>query len=158
MLWSIISHFIRQHEVFRVFISYGASIVAEWTGILQWILGDRSGSWMSFLTRHTLEEASSYSEAKKWLSNTKMLAPAYFIIGGNKTGQVSIWRYIRRLFILLNVWITCKRWTENRRNVSGVHDAVSCRLNFWYTLRFFCGNEWIMFYADFQWRLVRMCC
>jgi acid ceramidase len=44
---------------------------------------------MSFLTRHTLEAATSYDEAKKWLSDTKMLAPAYFILGGNKTGQVS---------------------------------------------------------------------
>ena len=44
---------------------------------------------MSFLTRHTLEDATSYSEAKKWLSETKMLAPAYFILGGNQSGEVT---------------------------------------------------------------------
>jgi len=59
-------------------------------GILKWILGDRSSTWMSFLTRHTMEEASSYIEAKKWLSSTEMLAPAYFILGGNKSGNTCI--------------------------------------------------------------------
>ena len=59
------------------------------SGIIKWILGDRTSQWMSFLTRHTLEYAKSYSEAKEKLSNTPMLAPAYYILGGNKSGEVA---------------------------------------------------------------------
>lgn len=59
------------------------------TGIIKWILGDRSATWMSFLTRHTLEDATSYKQARQWLSDTKMLAPAYFILGGNSSNEVS---------------------------------------------------------------------
>ena len=43
---------------------------------------------MSFLTRSVLETATGYEEAKTMLKDTKLLAPAYFILGGNKTGQV----------------------------------------------------------------------
>ena len=43
---------------------------------------------MGFLTRDTLQYADSYVEATKNLTMTKMLAPAYFIVGGNTTGQV----------------------------------------------------------------------
>ena len=57
-------------------------------GILKWIIGDRSAKWMGFLTREVLETAQSYSEAKARLANTPMLAPAYFILGGNKSSEV----------------------------------------------------------------------
>ena len=57
-------------------------------GIIEWILGIRTGQWMGFLTRETLQYANSYEDAKKNLTMTKMLAPAYFIVGGNTTGQV----------------------------------------------------------------------
>ncbi|MGH0121314.1 UNVERIFIED_CONTAM: hypothetical protein FKN15_070375 [Acipenser sinensis] len=56
-------------------------------GLLEWILGRRDGMWMSFLTRSVLENATSYDDSKNQLSKTKMLAPAYFILGGNKSGQ-----------------------------------------------------------------------
>ncbi|XP_076877419.1 N-acylsphingosine amidohydrolase (acid ceramidase) 1a [Brachyhypopomus gauderio] len=56
-------------------------------GILEWIFGQRDGMWMSFLTRRVLENATSYEDAKKQLAMTKLLAPAYFILGGNRTGQ-----------------------------------------------------------------------
>ncbi|KAK3507373.1 hypothetical protein QTP70_014894 [Hemibagrus guttatus] len=46
--------------------------------------------WMSFLTRSVLENATSYAEAKTLLSDTKLLAPAYFILGGNRSGEASI--------------------------------------------------------------------
>ena len=58
-------------------------------GIMKWLAGDRSATWMGFLTRHVLEDAPSFNEAKKWLSQTKMLAPAYFILGGNNSADVS---------------------------------------------------------------------
>lgn len=56
-------------------------------GVLEWILGIRTGKWMGFLTRETMEKAGSYQEAVAMLSQTEMLAPAYFIVGGNKSGE-----------------------------------------------------------------------
>lgn len=58
-------------------------------GVIEWILGIRTGKWMGFLTRETMEKAGSYQEAVAMLSQTEMLAPAYFIVGGNKSGEVS---------------------------------------------------------------------
>jgi len=60
----------------------------NFVGIFKWLIGDRSGSWMSFLTRRTLEHATSYEQAKHLLTNTTMLAPAYFILGGTKSREV----------------------------------------------------------------------
>ncbi|XP_061626519.1 acid ceramidase isoform X1 [Phyllopteryx taeniolatus] len=63
------------------------SLDGGYIGILEWILGKRDGIWMSFLTRSVLENATSYEDAKFGLAQTKLLAPAYFILGGNRTGQ-----------------------------------------------------------------------
>ncbi|XP_072108730.1 acid ceramidase [Mobula birostris] len=63
------------------------SIDGGYIGIIEWILGKRSGMWMSFLTRSVLENATSYTQAKNRLANTEMLAPAYFILGGNQSGE-----------------------------------------------------------------------
>ena len=58
-------------------------------GIAKWIAeGKEAGSWMGFLTRATMETAQSYDQAQNMLSKTKLLAPAYFILGGNSSGQV----------------------------------------------------------------------
>jgi len=57
-------------------------------GIIKWLLGDHSGSWMSFLTRQTLEDATSYQQAKHLLTNTTLIAPVYFILGGTKPDEV----------------------------------------------------------------------
>ena len=46
---------------------------------------------MGFLTRETMENAQSFQEAKTMLSGSEMLAPAYFILGGNKSGEVGLW-------------------------------------------------------------------
>jgi len=59
-------------------------------GILKWIEGDHSGHWLGFLTRDVMENATSFQEAFNLLSNTKMLAPAYFILGGNSSSQGAI--------------------------------------------------------------------
>ncbi|XP_006015936.1 acid ceramidase [Alligator sinensis] len=63
------------------------SIDGGYLGILEWILGKRDGMWMGFLTRTVLENSTSYEEAKEKLAKTRLLAPAYFILGGNKSGQ-----------------------------------------------------------------------
>ena len=42
---------------------------------------------MGFLTRDVMEKANSYSEAKHILMTQELLAPAYYILGGNSTGE-----------------------------------------------------------------------
>ncbi|XP_036439435.1 LOW QUALITY PROTEIN: N-acylsphingosine amidohydrolase (acid ceramidase) 1b [Colossoma macropomum] len=77
-------------HVFTLTMNERFSLNGGYIGILEWILGKRDGMWMSFLTRSVLENATSYAEAKKLLSDTKLLAPAYFILGGNQTGEACI--------------------------------------------------------------------
>ena len=67
-------------------------------------MGDRSGSWMSFLTRHTLEDATSYQQAKHLLVNTTLLAPAYFILGGTKAHEV-IYGMVNPLTPTVAIWV-----------------------------------------------------
>lgn len=60
-------------------------------GIIEWLReGAKAGSWMGFLTRQTMETAHSYQEAQNMLAKTRMLAPAYFILGGNSSGQACV--------------------------------------------------------------------
>jgi len=59
-------------------------------GLLEWIEGDHSGHWLGFLTRQVMENSTSFDEAFQALSTTKMLAPAYFILGGNSSSQGAI--------------------------------------------------------------------
>ncbi|XP_062864953.1 acid ceramidase [Trichomycterus rosablanca] len=80
---------IRPH-LFTLTMNERFSLDGGYIGILEWILGKRDGMWMSFLTRSVLENATSYTEAKKLLSDTKLLAPAYFILGGNQSGEACI--------------------------------------------------------------------
>uniref|UniRef100_A0A8C4IGX2 Acid ceramidase n=1 Tax=Dicentrarchus labrax TaxID=13489 RepID=A0A8C4IGX2_DICLA len=69
------------------------------------------GMWMSFLTRSVLENANSYEEAKALLAQTKLLAPAYFILGGNRTGQGCIITRSRLLSIdILEIDLKLGRW------------------------------------------------
>uniref|UniRef100_A0A7N6BF93 Acid ceramidase n=1 Tax=Anabas testudineus TaxID=64144 RepID=A0A7N6BF93_ANATE len=80
------------------------SLDGGYIGILEWIMGQRDGMWMSFLTRSVLENANSYEEAKKHLAQTKMLAPAYFILGGNQTQQGCIITRSREIDLKLGRW------------------------------------------------------
>jgi len=52
-------------------------------------MGDRSDSWVSFLARQMLEDATSYEKAKLLLTNTTVLAPVYFILGGSESHEVN---------------------------------------------------------------------
>ncbi|XP_032474229.1 acid ceramidase isoform X1 [Phocoena sinus] len=56
-------------------------------GVIEWILGKKDAKWIGFIIRSVLENSTSYEEAKTILTNTKVLAPAYFILGGNKSGE-----------------------------------------------------------------------
>ncbi|KAM4604385.1 acid ceramidase [Polymixia lowei] len=78
------------------------SLDGGYIGILEWILGKRDGMWMSFLTRSVLENSTSYEDAKNRLALTKLLAPAYFILGGNKTGQGCV--ITRSRVLSLDIW------------------------------------------------------
>ncbi|CAH1276126.1 ASAH1 [Branchiostoma lanceolatum] len=66
------------------------SLDGGYVGIIEWILGDHSSSWMAFLTRETLEHATSFEEAETMLTNKPLVAPAYFILGGTKSGEGAI--------------------------------------------------------------------
>ncbi|XP_022106266.1 acid ceramidase-like isoform X2 [Acanthaster planci] len=59
-------------------------------GFLQWIMGRRSEQWTGFFMRDTLMEATDYATTKTRVVNAKLMAPAYIILGGTKTGEGSI--------------------------------------------------------------------
>ncbi|KAM6972189.1 acid ceramidase [Aplochiton taeniatus] len=87
------------------------SLDGGYIGILEWILGKRDGMWMSFLTRSVLENSTSYEEAKTSLVQTKLLAPAYFILGGNQTGQGCVITRARVLSLdILEIDLKQGRW------------------------------------------------
>ncbi|XP_065884500.1 acid ceramidase-like [Dysidea avara] len=86
--------------VFTLTMNERFTVDGGYIGLLEWVLGKRSGHWMSFLTRNTLSNADSFSEAVNMLANTEMLAPAYFILGGVAEGAV-ITRAIEKS---LDIW------------------------------------------------------
>ena len=69
-------------------------------GIIKWLLGDHSGSWVSFLTHQTLEVATSYQQAKHMLTNTVVVAPVYFILGGTIPSEVNYFLYMAGVWSL----------------------------------------------------------
>uniref|UniRef100_A0A8C0J223 Acid ceramidase n=1 Tax=Chelonoidis abingdonii TaxID=106734 RepID=A0A8C0J223_CHEAB len=73
--------------IFTLTMNERFSLDGGYIGIFEWILGRRDGMWMGFLTRTVLENGTSYQEAKDQLVKTRLLAPAYFILGGNKSGE-----------------------------------------------------------------------
>ncbi|XP_062244508.1 acid ceramidase [Platichthys flesus] len=98
-------------QTFTLTMNERFSLDGGYIGILEWVLGQRDGMWMSFLTRSVLENANSYEEAKTRLATTKLLAPAYFILGGNQTGQGCIITRSRELNIdLLELDLKQNRW------------------------------------------------
>jgi hypothetical protein len=54
---------------------------------LLYALLDRQATPLSMLTRDVMENATSFEDAVKRLSNTDMIAPAYFIVGGVKPDE-----------------------------------------------------------------------
>uniref|UniRef100_A0A667WM00 Acid ceramidase n=1 Tax=Myripristis murdjan TaxID=586833 RepID=A0A667WM00_9TELE len=89
-------------HIFTLTMNERFSLDGGYIGILEWILGKRDGMWMSFLTRSVLENATSYEDAKNRLAQTKLLAPAYFILGGNQTGQGCV--ITRSRVLSLDIW------------------------------------------------------
>ena len=64
------------------------SLDGGFVGIIRWLMGDRTARWAGFLMREVLDQAPGYSEALATLTTTKLLAPVYFILGGNTSEQV----------------------------------------------------------------------
>ncbi|XP_028401379.1 acid ceramidase-like [Dendronephthya gigantea] len=56
-------------------------------GLLEWIMGERDSHWTTFLVRNVLDSGVGFDDAEKLLSNTKTLAPCYYLLGGNSSGQ-----------------------------------------------------------------------
>ncbi|KAM6149839.1 acid ceramidase [Erethizon dorsatum] len=63
------------------------SMNGGYLGLLEWIMGKKDATWIGFITRSVLENGTSYEEVKNILAKTKLLAPAYFILGGNQSGE-----------------------------------------------------------------------
>ncbi|XP_022685791.1 acid ceramidase-like [Varroa jacobsoni] len=60
-------------------------------GIIQWLIfGQRDLQWLGFLARDILERGLTFDESRANLTAAKMIAPVYFILGGNKPGQGTI--------------------------------------------------------------------
>ncbi|KFO99390.1 Acid ceramidase, partial [Calypte anna] len=74
-------------DLFTLTMNERFSLDGGYVGIFEWFLGRRDGMWMGFLTRTVLENATSYQDAKDKLSKTRLLAPAYFILGGKNSGE-----------------------------------------------------------------------
>lgn len=65
-----------------------------------------TSSWCGMRICHpTTNLSCSYEEAKTLLAQTKLLAPAYFILGGNQTGQGCIITRSRLLSIDVLEWV-----------------------------------------------------
>jgi len=77
-------------SVFTLTMNERFALNGGYVGLIEWVLGLTKGRWMGFLTRDVMLNATSYSEAKQMLSDTPLLAPAYFILGGNKSGEASL--------------------------------------------------------------------
>jgi acid ceramidase len=89
-------------DTFTLTMNERFSVEGGYIGILEWLAGLRNESWMGFLTRDTLQEATSYSEAVDMLADTPMLAPAYFIVGGTKSGEGAV--ITRSLEKAIDIW------------------------------------------------------
>lgn len=66
------------------------SLDGGFVGIIRWLMGDRTANWSGFLMRDVLDKAPGYPEALSILTTSKLLAPVYFILGGNVSEQGAV--------------------------------------------------------------------
>lgn len=88
-------------NAFSLSVDERFQFLGGYVGVVEWLLGRRNGSWMGFLTRQVAENATGYVEAQKLLAKTELLAPVYFILGGNKSGQACV---VTRSFKWFDIW------------------------------------------------------
>lgn len=79
-----------KQNAFTMTINERFALDGGYVGIFEWLVGMSQGKWMGFLTRDTLANATDYQSAVTMLSKTEMIAPAYFIVGGTKSGEACI--------------------------------------------------------------------
>ncbi|NWV61347.1 ASAH1 ceramidase, partial [Malurus elegans] len=89
-------------NLFTLTMNERFSLDGGYVGIFEWFLGRRDGMWMGFLTRTVLENATSYQDAKDKLAKTRLLAPAYFILGGKNSGEGCV--ITRSRTAALDIW------------------------------------------------------
>jgi len=60
-------------------------------GLLEWIVFKKYDlQWVGFLARDVFEKQMTFQQAQQALTDAKLIAPVYFILGGNKTGEGAI--------------------------------------------------------------------
>nr|XP_033799873.1 acid ceramidase [Geotrypetes seraphini] len=88
--------------IFTVTMNERFNLDGGFVGIIEWIFGIRNSVWIGFLIRSVLENATSYEEAKNELVETKLISPAYFMLGGNKSGEACVITRARET--CLDIW------------------------------------------------------
>jgi acid ceramidase len=67
------------------------ALAGGYYGMLRYVLGlEPGGRWMTWLARETMETAATFDEAVDTLSNTPLLSPVYYIVGGVKPFEGAI--------------------------------------------------------------------
>jgi len=75
-------------KAFTVTANERFNIQGGYVGIINWLLGiGPTTQWMTWLVRETLEQAANFSQAQEMLSNTPLMSPVYYILGGTKSGE-----------------------------------------------------------------------
>ena len=67
-----------------------------------YLILDRKATPLSFLTRHLMENVTSYEKAVDFMSKSDLIAPAYFIIGGVVPSQATV--LTRNQSSLIDAW------------------------------------------------------
>jgi len=61
------------------------ALAGGYYGMLRYILGlEPGGKWMTWLVRETMENCTNFDDAVDSLSNTPLLSPVYYIVGGSR--------------------------------------------------------------------------
>jgi len=55
--------------------------------MIEWALGKAQVQWNTVITRQVLENGTDYTSVQKQLAKTALIAPVYFILGGNSSGE-----------------------------------------------------------------------
>ncbi|CAF3423906.1 unnamed protein product [Rotaria sp. Silwood1] len=77
-------------NVFSVSVNSRTSFDGGYAGLIEWIFNiNRNQSFITFAIRDMLTKAESFDVVVNYLSETELLAPCYYIVGGPKPKQVS---------------------------------------------------------------------
>jgi len=79
-----------KQNVFTLTANERYDILGGYVGIFNWLLGVGHAKWMTWLSREAMEEAASYADAVKMLSETPLMSPCYYIVGGAASGEGTI--------------------------------------------------------------------